>query len=103
MSYQLDILFTIDTAVAGKGKPVKVVQAYGFAFDPTPVQERAQRSHASSARFARNWGLPRRREWYARGGKMPVGGRQPLEREKIAEADRAGGSRTPRAPTRILP
>lgn len=31
-----------------------VIQAYRFALDPTPAQERALRSHAGAARFARN-------------------------------------------------
>ncbi|HEU5028922.1 MAG TPA: IS607 family element RNA-guided endonuclease TnpB [Spirillospora sp.] len=34
-----------------------VTQAYRFALDPTPAQERALRSHAGAARFAWNWGL----------------------------------------------
>ena len=33
--------------------------AYRFALDPTPVQERALRSHAGAARVAFNWGLAR--------------------------------------------
>jgi IS605 OrfB family transposase len=36
-----------------------VVQAYRFALDPTPAQERALRSHAGAARVAFNWGLAR--------------------------------------------
>jgi putative transposase len=35
---------------------VKVRQAYRFALDPSPAQERALRSHAGAARFAWNWG-----------------------------------------------
>jgi len=38
---------------------VRVVQAYRFALDPTPTQERALRSHAGAARVAFNWGLAR--------------------------------------------
>jgi len=34
-----------------------VRQAYRFALDPTPLQERALRSPAGTARFAWNWGL----------------------------------------------
>jgi putative transposase len=34
-----------------------VTQAYRFALDPTPAQERALCSHAGAARFAYNWGL----------------------------------------------
>jgi putative transposase len=43
---------------------VKVVQAFRFALDPSPAQERALRSHAGAARFAWNWGLARCRERY---------------------------------------
>lgn len=35
------------------------VQAYRFALDPTPAQERAMRSHCGAARVAFNWGLAR--------------------------------------------
>jgi putative transposase len=42
-----------------------VIQAYRFALDPAPRQERALRSHAGAARFAWNWGLARCRERYA--------------------------------------
>ena len=41
------------------------MQAYRFALDPTPAQERALRSHAGAARFAWNWGLARCQERYA--------------------------------------
>ncbi|MGH3389570.1 MAG: IS607 family element RNA-guided endonuclease TnpB [Actinomadura sp.] len=34
-----------------------VTQAFRFALDPTPAQERVLRSHAGAARFAWNWGL----------------------------------------------
>jgi IS605 OrfB family transposase len=34
-----------------------VVQAYKFALDPTPRQQRALWSHCGAARFAYNWGL----------------------------------------------
>lgn len=43
---------------------MKVSQAYRFALDPTPAQERALRSHAGAARFAWNWGLARCKERY---------------------------------------
>jgi putative transposase len=33
--------------------------AYRYALDPTPMQERALRSHAGAARVAFNWGLAR--------------------------------------------
>jgi putative transposase len=48
---------------------VKVHQAYRFALDPTPAQERALRSHAGAARFAWNWGLAKCHERYAAEGK----------------------------------
>jgi putative transposase len=38
---------------------MRVVQAYRFALDPTPAQERALRSHCGAQRFACNWGLGR--------------------------------------------
>ena len=41
-----------------------VLQAYRFALDPSPAQERALRSHAGAARFAWNWGLARCQERY---------------------------------------
>ena len=34
-----------------------VTQAYRFALDPTPSQQRTLASHAGAARFADNWGL----------------------------------------------
>lgn len=52
--------------------PAAVLQAYRFALDPTPAQERALASHAGAARFAYNWGLARvkayldAREWERR-------------------------------------
>ena len=42
-----------------------VRQAYRYALDPSPAQERALRSHAGAARFAWNWGLARCKERYA--------------------------------------
>jgi putative transposase len=48
---------------------VKVSQAYKFALDPAPAQERALRSHAGAARFAWNWGLARCQERYEAEGK----------------------------------
>jgi putative transposase len=43
---------------------VKVMQAYRFALDPTPAQERMLRSHAGAARYAWNWGLAKCKERY---------------------------------------
>jgi putative transposase len=48
---------------------VKVIQAYRFALEPYPAQERALRSHAGASRFAWNWGLARCIERYDREGK----------------------------------
>src|SRR5271169_6536326 len=45
-------------------RPPRVLQAYRFALDPTPRQERALRSHAGAARFAWNWGLAKCSERY---------------------------------------
>ena len=39
------------------GTTMTVHQAYRFALDPTPRQQRALASHAGAARFAFNWGL----------------------------------------------
>jgi IS605 OrfB family transposase len=53
-------------------REVKVVQAYRFALEPTPSQERALRSHDGAFRFAWNWGLAKcverydaERRWYS--------------------------------------
>ena len=51
------------------GWRVKVTQAYRFALEPTPAQERALRSHAGAARFAWNWGLAKCEERYDAEGK----------------------------------
>ena len=48
---------------------MKVTQAYRFALDPAPEQERALRSHAGAARFAWNWGLARCKERHEAEGK----------------------------------
>src|ERR1700730_8015497 len=42
-----------------------VRQAYRFALNPGPAQERMLRSHAGASRFAWNWGLARCKERYA--------------------------------------
>ena len=46
-----------------------VRQAYRFALDPSPAQERALRSHAGAARFAWNWGLAKCQERHEAEGK----------------------------------
>ena len=48
---------------------MKVHQAYRFALDPTPAQERVLWSHAGAARFAWNWGLAKCQERYEAEGK----------------------------------
>jgi putative transposase len=63
---------------------VKVSQAYRFALDPTPAQERALRSHAGAARFAWNWGLARCKERYAAEGKWYAG----IDLHKIWNAEK---------------
>jgi putative transposase len=52
---------------------VNVRQAYRFALDPSPAQERALRSHAGAARFAWNWGLARCKQRYKAEGKWYSG------------------------------
>ncbi len=44
---------------------MKTRQAYKFAIDHTPGDERAFRSHAGASRFAYNWGLAQCKERYA--------------------------------------
>jgi putative transposase len=58
MSQALDSMFALMTGRSG-GRRLRVMQAYRFALDPTPAQERALRSHAGAARAAFNWGLAR--------------------------------------------
>jgi len=48
---------------------VKTRQAYRFAVDPGPAQERMLRSHAGASRFAWNWGLARCTERYDAEGR----------------------------------
>jgi len=43
---------------------VRIVQAYRFALDPSPAQERMLFSHAGAARFAWNWALAKCKERY---------------------------------------
>ena len=50
-----------------------MIQAYKFALEPTPAQERALRSHAGAARFAWNWGLAKCKERYEAEGKWYSG------------------------------
>lgn len=48
---------------------MKVTQAYRFALDPSPAQERMLWSHVGAARFAWNWGLAKCQERYEAEGK----------------------------------
>src|SRR5271166_5721733 len=54
------------SSVAGSAAvgPGVVLQAYRFALDPSPAQERVLRSFAGAARFAWNWGLAKCNERY---------------------------------------
>ncbi len=52
---------------------MKVLQAYRFALDPAPAQERMLRSHAGAARFAWNWGLARCMQRHAAEGSWYSG------------------------------
>ena len=52
---------------------MKVTQAYRFALDPTPAQERALRSHAGASRFAWNWALAKCIERYGAEGRWYSG------------------------------
>jgi putative transposase len=52
---------------------MQVFQAYRFALDPAPAQQRMLRSHAGAARFAWNWGLARCIERYAAEGRWYSG------------------------------
>ena len=50
-----------------------VIQAYRFALDPAPAQERMPGSHAGAARFAWNWGLARCQQRYQAEGRWYSG------------------------------
>jgi putative transposase len=65
MSVLVDSLFPGWQAGRKGQQTVKVRQAYRFALDPAPAQERALRSHGGAARFAWNWALAKCRERYA--------------------------------------
>lgn len=47
---------------------MRVIQAYRFALDPSPAQERMLVSHAGAARFAWNWALGMCQERYSAEG-----------------------------------
>lgn len=51
------------------GVIVRVIQAYRYALDNTPADERHFWSHAGASRFAWNWGLARCKERYEAEGK----------------------------------
>ena len=51
----------------------KVIQAYRFALNPAPAQERMLGSHAGAARFAWNWGLARCQQRYQAEGSWYSG------------------------------
>ena len=52
---------------------MRIIQAYRFALDPTPAQERMLCSHAGAAWFAWNWGLAKCQERYEAEGKWYSG------------------------------
>ncbi|WP_375336048.1 IS607 family element RNA-guided endonuclease TnpB [Nocardia sp. SYP-A9097] len=55
-----------------QGSPV--IQAYRFALDPTPAQERALRSHCGAQRVAYNWGLATvKANWEQREAELTYG------------------------------
>jgi putative transposase len=56
-----------------RGQAGVTIQAYKFALEPTPAQERALWSHAGAARFAWNWGLAKCKERYEAEGKWYSG------------------------------
>jgi len=60
------------------------VQAYRFALEPTPAQERALCSHAGAARFAWNWGLAKCKERYEAESKWCSG----MELHKLWNAEK---------------
>ena len=57
---------------SGRGG-ARVIQAYRFALDPAPAQERMLRSHAGAARFAWNWGLAQCQQRYQAEGSWYSG------------------------------
>jgi putative transposase len=63
---------------------MRVKQAYRFALDPSPAQERALRSHAGAARFAWNWGLAKCQERYTAEGRWYSG----VEMHKLWNAEK---------------
>ena len=52
---------------------MRVTQAYRFALDPSPAQERMLASHAGAARFAWNWALAKCMERYESEGRWYSG------------------------------
>ncbi|MFD0855922.1 helix-turn-helix domain-containing protein [Actinomadura adrarensis] len=76
---------------AGTVREVKVTQAYRFALDPTPAQERALWSHAGASRFAWNWGLAACRTRYDTEGKWWSGPEMHKLWNTVKKADPALG------------
>ncbi|MBO2465792.1 RNA-guided endonuclease TnpB family protein [Actinomadura violacea] len=66
---------------------VMVTQAYRFALDPTPAQERLLRSHAGAARFAWNWALAACRDRYDVEGKWWSGAELHRLWNRVKKAD----------------
>jgi len=80
---------------------VQVTQAYRFALDPSPAQERALRSHAGAARFGWNWGLGKCRERYAAERKWYSGAE--LHRLWNAELELGTSMRRAKLKLRVTP
>jgi putative transposase len=73
---------------------VAVKQAYRFALDPSPAQERMLVSHAGAARFAWNWGLARCRDRHDAEGKWYSGAARAISDQGFGIARRMLGYKT---------
>jgi putative transposase len=58
---------------SARHRDAAVIQAYRFALDAAPAQERVLRSHAGAARFGWNWGLARCQQRYEAEGRWYSG------------------------------
>ncbi|WP_216858483.1 IS607 family element RNA-guided endonuclease TnpB [Actinomadura verrucosospora] len=70
---------------------MQVTQAYRFALNPSPRQERMLSSHAGAARYAWNWGLAACRDRYDAEGKWWSGAELHRLWNKAKKADSALG------------
>jgi Helix-turn-helix domain len=69
----LNAIISVYGVVVIGGRVMKVTQAYRFALDPTPGQERALRSHAGASRSAWNWALAKCTERHEAEGRWYSG------------------------------